>query len=548
MNNGQIGSYYDNAYLNYDAGRLSKQSGQKNGVLEGVGVNLPAADNAVVQASDSASEMQDMTAGQFVSNALKEAGLAQNDKTMQLVQVLLLQQQPVDKNTLTMFNRIIKMFPDTDVQTIVNMKLNNIPVNKEMIMQYEQYRSNANYIMKDLIAIADGFGDMLSSLNMSAGKEAAVAQLENIVAFVKNMTYSAGTISKEANSVQQEQEDISVEEAIRKQTGSDKVENKGQVPNQSMEKMQTARKGSDETINSEKTGRTGQIGWNGDKERVIGSGIADIIQRDNAAVPDKKLHYEQFNELKDLMQEISELSGEEKKTDGTFFEKLTDTFKQMPYGTEDELFKLLDRADTKKVIKGELEQVLLLEPKDAAELEKVQKYYKKLKSALDNYVGMAEKQTETLLSDINKTFQNMSENLNFMRYVNEMMPYVQLPLKLLDENAHGDFYVIHNKKEKTESQDEFTAFLRLDMEFLGGLDVFIRLKNSLTDISFKAESDEICEFINKNTGYLKDRLESKGYTLMAHIEKRKEDFSLVKDIIEGEKSGIIEKYSFNKLI
>lgn len=563
MNNGQIGSYYDNAYLNYDAGKLTQQSEPQAGVAETAKINLHAADSAVVQASDSVFAAQDMTAGQFVSNALKEAGITQSDKTMQLVQTLLSQQQPVDKNTLNMFNRLIKMFPDTDVQTIVHMKLNNIPVNKEMITQYEQYRSNANYIMKDLAAIADGFGDVLKSLNMSTGKEAAVAQLKSIVTLVKNMTDSTGSIDEVGNHVQQLQGKGSLEEAIIEQPQPENVKNPGQGENvvgvgadsavhtemnlkqagqaltQSGEQVQTADKSPDGMLRQEHIGRSGQVNL---------SDSMGGIQSDNTGVAKQSLQDATLNILGELTQEASALAREEKKPDGTFLEKLTAALEQMTAGTEDELFKLLDKDDIKKAVKGELEQALLLEPKDAAELEKVQKYYKKLKGALDNYIGMSEKQTEAVSYNINKTFQNMSENLNFMHYVNEMMPYIQLPLKLLDENAHGDFYVMRNKKNKTENQDEFTAFLRLDMEHLGGLDVFIKLKKSVADISFKAESSEICEFIKKNFEQLERGLESKGYNLTAHVEKKEEEFSFVKDIIEGEKSGIIEKYSFDMMM
>lgn len=562
MNNGQIGSYYDNAYLNYDAGKSTQQSGSQIGVAENAKINLHASDSAVVQASDSAFAAQDMTAGQFVSNALKEAGITQSDKTMQLVQILLSQQQPVDKNTLNMFNRLMKMFPDTDVQTIVHMKLNNIPVNQKMIMQYEQYRSNTNYIMKDLATIADGFGDVLKSLNISTGKEATVAQLESIVALVKDMTDSTGSTGEAGNYVQQLQGKGSLEE-ITEQSQTENVKNSGQSENvvrtgadpavhtemnlkqvgqtltQSREQVQTADRNPNGMVRQE------HIGWNGQFNL---SDSMDGIQSDNTGVAKKSLQDTIFNILGELTQEASAIAREEKKPDGTFLEKLTAALEQMPDGTEIELFRLLDKDDMKKAVKGELEQALLLEPKDVAELEKVQKYYKKLKGALDNYIGMSEKHTEAVSSGINKTFQNMSETLNFMHYVNEMMPYIQLPLKLLDENAHGDFYVMRNKKNKTENQGEFTAFLRLDMEYLGGLDVFIKLKKSAADISFKAERSEICEFIKKNFEQLERGLESKGYNLTAHVEKKEEEFSFVKDIIEGEKSGIIEKYSFDMMM
>ncbi len=564
MNNGQIGSLYNSTYTSLDTGKFMQNGQSGVTATETAKLNAPAANEAgtAVQTSDSLVSAQDLTAGQFISNALKEAGITSSDRTMQLVQSLLSNGQSVDKNTLMEFNRLIKMFPDVDVQTLVNMKLNNIPVNNEMIAQYEQYSNNAGYIMKDLAAIADGLGDVLKSLTAGSGKEAAVGQLESITTLVKDMTgngttadglvqnlggnvgdFSRGMMATDIGAESLAHMDINgaTTEGIMLQSGEQQAQ--GIFENQS---VMTAF-GQEQFVS--------QIS----EQNVQGQTIVDIsaqvqLQGENAlessgagSVQDtsKNLSQELLKTLDNLEQEASGLSRGELKANGTFLEKLTQALKQMPSGSEGELFKLLDKDDFKKTIRQELENALLLEPKDAAELEKVQKYYKKLQGALDNYISMSGQQTEAASQGISKTFQNMSDNLNFMQYVNEMMPYIQLPLKLLDENAHGDFYVMRNKKNRFENPDEFTAFLRLNMETLGELDVFIKLKKSSADIAFKVEKQEICEFIEKNIGRLEDGLEKKGVSLVSHVSKKEEEFSFVKDIIEGEASGVIEKYSFD---
>lgn len=563
MNNGQIGSLYNSTYTSLDTGKFM-QSGQ-SGVTatETAKFNAPANEaSTAVQTSDSLVSAQDLTAGQFISNALKEAGITSSDRTMQLVQSLLSNGQSVDKNTLMDFNRLIKMFPDVDVQTLVNMKLNNIPVNNEMIAQYEQYSSNSGYIMKDLAAIADGLGDVLKSLAAGAGKEAAVGQLERITALVKDMTGN-GVVADAGNgtysAVQQAETVLSGEN-----TGQDFAGN----INDFVQKGQATDIGTDiyahMEMNTLKEGQQlSEAGLQGQdvsqtlEQAVQGRAMVDVTGRlqdgnapesnvaGNVQDTSKNIPQELLQTLESLEQEASGLARGEVKSDGTFLEKLTKALKQMPEGSEGELFKLLDKDDFKKMVRKELENALLLEPKDAAELEKVQKYYKKLQGALDNFISMSGQQTEAASHGISKTFQNMSDNLNFMQYVNEMMPYIQLPLKLLDENAHGDFYVMRNKKNRLENPDEFTAFLRLNMETLGELDVFIKLKESSADIAFKVEKQEVCEFVEGNIGRLEEGLNKKGVSLVAHVSKKEEEFSFVKDIIESEASGVIEKYSFD---
>jgi len=563
LNNGQIGSLYNSTYTSLDTGKFM-QSGQTGAAApEAAKLNASANEaGTVVQTSDSLVSAQDLTAGQFISNALKEAGITSSDRTMQLVQSLLSNGQSVDKNTLMDFNRLIKMFPDVDVQTLVNMKINNIPVNNEMIAQYEQYSNNAGYIMKDLAAIADGLGDVLKSLTAETGKDAAVGQLESITTLLKDMTgngattdglvqnlggnvgdFSRGMMATDIGTESLAHMDINgaATEVTMLQSGEQQAQ--GIFENQSV----MSGFGQEQIVS--------QIS----EQNVQGQTIVDIsaqvqLQGGNASesngagtVQDisKNLPQELLQTLDNLEQEAAGLSRGEVKSDGTFLEKLTVTFKQIPEGSEGEFFKLLDKDDFKKTIRQELESALLLEPKDAAELEKVQKYYKKLQGALDNYMSMSGQQTEAASQGISKTFQNMSDNLNFMQYVNEMMPYIQLPLKLLDENAHGDFYVMRNKKNRIENPEEFTAFLRLNMETFGELDVFIKLKNSSADIAFKVEKQEVCEFIEKNIVRLEEGLKKKGVGLVAHVSKKEEEFSFVKDIIEGEASGVIEKYSFD---
>lgn len=563
MNNGQIGSLYNSTYTSLDTGKFM-QSGQ-SGVTatETAKFNAPANEaSTAVQTSDSLVSAQDLTAGQFISNALKEAGITSSDRTMQLVQSLLSNGQSVDKNTLMDFNRLIKMFPDVDVQTLVNMKLNNIPVNNEMIAQYEQYSSNSGYIMKDLAAIADGLGDVLKSLAAGAGKEAAVGQLERITALVKDMTGN-GVVADAGNgtysAVQQAETVLSGENTGKDFAGNiiDFVQN-GQATDIGTDiyahvEMNTLKEGQQLS----EAGLQGQDVSQTLEHAVQGRAMVDVTGRlqdgnapesnvtGNVQDTSKNIPQELLQTLESLEQEASGLARGEVKSDGTFLEKLTKALKKMPKGSEGELFKLLDKDDFKKTVRKELENALLLEPKDAAELEKVQKYYKKLQGALDNFISMSGQQTEAASHGISKTFQNMSDNLNFMQYVNEMMPYIQLPLKLLDENAHGDFYVMRNKKNRLENPDEFTAFLRLNMETLGELDVFIKLKNSSADIAFKVEKQEVCEFIEKNIVRLEEGLNKKGVSLVAHVSKKEEEFSFVKDIIESEASGVIEKYSFD---
>ena len=48
-----------------------------------------------------------------------------------------------------------------------------------------------------------------------------------------------------------------------------------------------------------------------------------------------------------------------------------------------------------------------------------------------------------------KVVQNTASNLDFMNQLNQLHAYIQLPLKMANQNAHGELYVFTNKRKIT---------------------------------------------------------------------------------------------------
>ena len=60
----------------------------------------------------------------------------------------------------------------------------------------------------------------------------------------------------------------------------------------------------------------------------------------------------------------------------------------------------------------------------------------------------------------------MQDNLQFMNTLNQIFPYVQLPLKLTEQLTHGELYVYTKKKDLSAQNKEVSILLHLDMDSL----------------------------------------------------------------------------------
>ena len=145
-----------------------------------------------------------------------------------------------------------------------------------------------------------------------------------------------------------------------------------------------------------------------------------------------------------------------------------------------------------------------------------------------------------------KTAQSVQNNLEFMNQVNQMYTYVQIPLKLQNQNAHSDLYVYTNKKNLREKKGDLTALLHLDMEHLGSTDIFVKLQGASVETEFYFEDETSCRLISQFAGQLTERLERKGYTCEVKVENRKKQQNFVEDFLEREQPPAkLHRYSFD---
>lgn len=164
-----------------------------------------------------------------------------------------------------------------------------------------------------------------------------------------------------------------------------------------------------------------------------------------------------------------------------------------------------------KIWDKEISRQWLMEPETVMEKKNVKEYYEKLDSQI--------RQLERIFEDASmaktpaaKAIQNTVANLDFMNQLNQMHAYIQLPLKMTNQNAHGELYVFTNKRNLTKQEGKVTALLHLDMEYLGKMDIYVALENKNVSTNFYLEKEEYLDFLEQHMDLLTARLNKRGYS------------------------------------
>ena len=182
----------------------------------------------------------------------------------------------------------------------------------------------------------------------------------------------------------------------------------------------------------------------------------------------------------------------------------------------------------RSMLKNGLQKQWTLSPQDLVQEGKVEEFYQKLARESSQLARMMNEAMQSASQGSSGTqaraMANLSENIEFMNQMNQMFTYVQLPLKFGNSRAHGDLYVYTNKKNMARKDGMLTAFLHLDMDHLGALDVSISLQTERNQVTTKFYLDEASiVLVEGHIDELSQRLMKKGYQCKNMILEKEED-------------------------
>lgn len=478
-----------------------------------------------------------MTMDENAMKALNESGLPVTDQTVEMVNSLMKEGMPIDKETLLNVHKELLAFPKTEPESIVQMMRLKIPLTEENIEQFAAYK-NYNHKLSDGVMELQ---NQLSALFQTAGKGAAQG-LEGSREFLRQILAFFGENAKQLS-----------------QTGDGvvlKAGSEGNAFGEITEETITEATMTEET----KTEETKAEGIQQGKEAVVTKTIA------NAAKSIQTMQPEEVQTQKEAVQPAGQeaegsiegkevLNPAEKQTFlsllkeiGTnpetiqLFQNGQINVKQLAAMLEaghlegKQLSKLFSSREFGKLLQNEMTEQLLIRPEQVTK-DEVEEYYTNLKNQTTKLLQLLES-TGRGDSPAAKTLQNMNRNVDFLNQLNQMYSYVQFPLKMEKDAAHGDLYVYTNKKNLARKDGSVSALLHLDMPHLGMLDVYVAMQEENVSTKFYIQDESVMDFLEQHMESLTDRLKKRGYQASAQVVLREktDEKTVMEEILKQEKN------------
>lgn len=476
-------------------------------------------------------------------NALKAANLPIEGRYLSMVNTMMQEQMPIDKNSMMQMARILMANPDADVQTLVQMKKLNIPITAEFIAQFENYMDDSSEIHSAIDRFITELPSALSNSDLS---------LQQMKTFDSQFLMLLADNMEGGQNLQNSMQSAQIEDLQRILTNNGNQE--PLVRGQAIENI----------ILGETTLST--INTNADGITIAPQSVAkgtetiEVIlkqtlgENEKHTIADESINQTISSEKVTLNRELLSLI---KHTLGDIGIKADDSpsvllQKLAAYiGSEEslskaQLTKLFSNKEMTSFLRGVMEDQFLLSPKEAAEAENIKTLYERLQTKMNGLdqlmqnVGIKE-------NTIAQTLQDVRGNIQFMNQVNEAYTFIQLPLKMSNQKASGQLYVYTNKKDIGNSDKELTAFLHLDLDHLGATDVSVRMLKKEVSTKFYMETDESFALMEAYMPMLEERLRKKGYNCKVEIINEENHVNFVEDFLKKDapSAGQLHRYSFD---
>lgn len=468
---------------------------------------------------------------QVLGKALEQAGIVQTADSLSMVDAMMREGMSVDKNSLWQMYRQVLDHPQTTGENIVLMNRLQIPVNDLTAAQFQNLQNANGQLAQAANALTDSLFAEFADMAAQSPQEAAAFMKELVLLLGESSQTEAGQIGAlfaEGQEVPQDVQppDGNQQPAAGNSTGQteaagDRVAGQP-AGGQTAENGVDARLAFDGQVQAESDGR--QVQAEADGGRLQGSN-AEKLSTDGQIVSSETAE----NRSQPGVDSLAELMK-------------SDLFTK---GDTRQLLRLFSSKEFRNLLTEQMKENFLLKPEMVADKEEVEQFFTKLReqvSRLAQTVSEAGKAQTQLFTQTNQ----LRENLDFLHQLSQTMQYVQLPLRMAGQETTGDLYVYANKKGLTK-EDSISAFLHLDMEHLGPVDVYVAMQNRKVNTHFYLQDDAMIDFIQAHIHLLNERLEQKGYQMQTEVSQKDTPSKVTEEMRKDqeEESVCINQYSFD---
>lgn len=449
--------------------------------------------------------------------ALDAATLPLNERNLNMVNAMMKEQMSIGAKNLQDMSRQVLQFPGADPASIVEMKKLDIPLTQSNVTQYENYKADAGEVLKQVQQLTEELPAAITSPEIKI--QESVEYNRQLVSF----------FSGEEIEVPSEQ--VMVPEVNMTDGAEDMILQDG------------ANQGSRPELQEIKQ---------------------EMSQaKDMAEYPDgtlggtlSKTEISDFE--KNIMEIVQDLPGGEAKKEAMkllpdkaikdTLVKLANFLSENAVGiSRDKLMGVLGHKSYKQMLNQMIAREWTIAPEELKQEHTVRDLYRKMEMQLQSLQDIASKFPKSS-ETVSQAAKNLSQNIEFMNQINQTYTYVQMPIRFHGENANSELYVYRNNRGDRGAEDgSYSAFLHFDMEYLGGMDISVKMQNKNVTTNWYLDSKDTFDILSENMHLLTEKLEAKGYSCDMKLENASKKVNFVEDFLKADEKtgGEVHRYSFD---
>ena len=503
----------------------------------------------------------------ILTNALTEGTVPVTERNLAMVDAMMKEQMPIDKQSLLNMARIANMNPGVDITTVVNMTKLGIPVSPEMAAQFENYMTDEHAILQEMDQAMNELADLAGSSDLTPNQ--AVQMNHKILSILLPEQTATGAPVNTEGQIETGGQTTAEGQIVTggQITAEGQTTSEGQI-------LTDGRLGAEEqTVNGEQTTTAGQAIQEGTGGQAIGEVLSDqqfsslgrLLQNIPSLVESTKLFPEAMEQdifidtledesvAQNLMTEDAAWKAADGKTAldknltvSDFLRTVSQILSENNGMASQNIQKLLGSDAYKSLLRNVMEQQWLIQPEALKQEKKISQLYEKLEQQM-RQVEDALKEAGVTKTRFPETAAEVRGNIEFMNQLNQAYTYVQVPLKLSGQNANGELYVYTNKKNLRDPDAELSAFLHLDLEHLGSTDVSVKMQHRNVKTNFYMTDDASYDLVEKYLPVLEQKLKDKGYQCTITMTKEEKKVSFGDDFLRKDmpQTGTLHRYSFD---
>ena len=487
--------------------------------------------------------------------ALSQAGIAPDAQTLQMVREMMSSGLSIDRENVQTMARAMTEFPNAEMTTLTAMRGLDLPITENTLTQFSNYQNYQHQIISSVSDLMNGLpqafttmtqtGNAVQALDMygalvrmftapqeevidrpylnATAAEAPAAVLGDVTSGLPGSTAGEASLLPEGFAFAEQAapgaeagiEDFNPFGGMDKQTAQVAAENAAVV----------------------------ELASGGD--RTPASVPARTLMPDGTPVSDMPAHGAGIQEsnptepFSALVKQVGLTGDVENMLATDLMKALSEQYRHTAHTSP-----AIDRAWTKlfssKEFNGLLQDTMtnqwLLRPEQVGEKANIEALYERLGKHAQQLTGLLESALGPN-TPLAQNAGNLSNNLDFMNQLNQMFQYVQLPLKMQNQNAHGDLYVYTNRRSLARDDGTVSAILHLDMEALGPMDVYLKMQDNKVNTNFYMADDAALDLVAEHIDELNERLQKRGYTMTARMMLQSE--------MSGEDAAVDEMLKVN---